>query len=108
MQWIKERRKKLGLTQSDLAAKLQVLGHSAEISTISSWETDKSRPPLADVNFLNALSIALKLDNQTILRLSGLSTQSHSPLAERAAAIVETLPDYKKQIAVKILESLME
>ena len=56
-QYIAKRRKRIGLTQEDLAKRLQAYGEYRAASTIAGWETDKQPVP---IDFLDTLARALE------------------------------------------------
>lgn len=56
-QYIAKRRKRIGLTQEELAKRLEGYGQYRAASTIAGWETDKQPVPL---EFLDTLATALE------------------------------------------------
>lgn len=109
MKWIRERREQLGITQDDLAAMLQVLGYSVGSAAVSHWETGKRQPPLDDASFVSHLADALKLDDSTVLRLSGFAIKhKHGEMAERAASLIDKMPSKDQQRILRIIESYIE
>lgn len=105
---IRERRIQLGITQNDLADRLAALGHETSYSRISHWETGRNTPPVEDRDFRLALASALEISEVEMMRRFGFVVESHySEIAERAAAIVDRLTDEKKEIAMKLLETLL-
>lgn len=106
MKWIKQRRDELGITQDDLAARLQVLGYSVGSGAVSHWETGKRQPPLEDNVFVSALANALRMDDVSVLRLSGFAVAGkHGDIAERIAALVDKLPTQDQARLLRIIES---
>lgn len=109
MKWIRERREQLGITQEDLAARLQVRGHDFGRTAISHWEKGRYKPPLDNTEFVRAFADVLRLDVQTVLRLSGFEVVSgHSVVGERLAFIADRLPPAKQQHLLKIAETFLE
>lgn len=54
-----------------------------------------------------ALSKALELDVNTVLRLSGYDLKGeHSHIAERVAALVDMLPADKQELALRLVEQI--
>lgn len=108
MNWLKQRRRELGLSQDELAARLQTEGLDIERSAVSAWEAGRNKPKLGDAHYRRALSKVLKLSEQQLLLLAGYEIPtSHSVAAERAASIVEQLTPDKQELAVKLLEQLL-
>lgn len=109
MNWIRERRKELRLTQEDLTRLLQLEGFDYQRSAIGHWETGHTTPPFHDPEFVSALSRILKLDSLTILQLSGQQIRlRHSEEAERIARLIDELPAERRKLALKLVEQLME
>ena len=108
MNWLKERRKALNLTQEALAAKLQLQGFAITPGAISHWETGKHHPPLDDSTFRVAFAHVLGMDVRTVLRLSGyeVAQKGHTETGERAAYLVDQLPPDKQDLALRLLEQL--
>lgn len=104
--WLKTLRKKHGLKQEDLAAKLQLAGLEYSRSSVSSWENGYHRPPLEDASFRQALANILRIDVKTLLKLAGyeVATSQHSEAAERAAWIIDQLPPDKQELVLKLVE----
>lgn len=107
MNWIKQRRKELGISQEELAEKLQLLGVDVSRASIGHWETGHAKPPLEQPQFVAALSKAMNLDINTVLSRSGYSIVSkHTNTAERIASIVDELPEEKQELALRLVEQL--
>lgn len=60
-QVIREYRKKIGLTQGDLAKRLSQRGYSYATSTVGWWENERSLPPLHEPEFLQVLADSLEV-----------------------------------------------
>ena len=70
-----------------------------------------SRKQMAGKDFCQAIARAFNVPEEDIFRRAGILTSKSklSPLAERAAHLVESLPDEKeKETAVRFLESWSE
>lgn len=109
MNWLRERREELGLNQEEFAAQLQVLGVDITRGSISNWETGKHAAPFDDREFRAALSRVLKLPVREILKRAGyeIAQTEHSDEGERAAYIVDELPEEKRDLAIRLLEQLI-
>lgn len=108
MNWLKERREALGLSQDELTARLQTEGVNLTRGTLSNWETGRHKPPLNDEHFRVALSHVLKMSVKEILKRSGFDvTLMHSDAAERAAYLVDQMDEEMQDKAVRILEALL-
>lgn len=106
--WLKQNRQKLGLSQEELTARLQVAGIDVSRATVSHWENGRYNLPLESVEFRQALANILNMDIKTLLKLAGYEVESktHSETAERVAWIVDQLPPDKQQLALKLVEQL--
>lgn len=108
MNWLKERRDELGLTQEEMTARMQVEGVPMLRSSLSNWETGKFNPPIKDAKSRAALARALKLSVKEVMRRSGYDvTLTHSEAAERAAYIIDQLDTDTQDKVVKMLEALL-
>lgn len=108
MNWIKERREALGLTQEQLVAKIQTNGYNVSRGTLSHWEMNKTLPPLHIPACANALSIALRMSVLNVLRAGGYNIQESSEKAKRAADLVNQLPLKEQDTALDLLEVLLK
>lgn len=107
--WIREQRKKLGLSQQDLVNQLQLEGFEISRSSVSNWEKGEFNPPLENYDFRYALSKVLKLSMTEIVAMSGLETSERlSTDAIRAAEIVDQIPPKKRKMALGILEQILK
>lgn len=108
MNWLKERREALGLSQDELTARLQIEGVTVTRGSLSNWETGRHKPPLDEESFRTALSRALKMSVKEILKRSGYDVAvKHSDAAERAAYLVDQMDEETQDKAVRILEQLL-
>lgn len=108
MNWLKERRSELHLSQDQLAKRLQLAGLNVTRSTVSGWENGWFSPPLKDADARRILADALGISVIELLRLAGfevLTETEYSAAAQRAALIVEGLPPDKQRLALEILET---
>lgn len=69
--WLKSRREQAGLTQEDLAARLDTYGFTVTRATISHWETGKAEPDFNNPRFREALANALKMSTHAMLVAAG-------------------------------------
>lgn len=107
--WLKDYRKKLHITQEELSARLQVQGFDVTPGAISHWETGRYKPPLHDERFRDALAGTLRVSPSELLAAAGYETeQKYSEAAERAAAIMDQIPEDKRGLALGILEQFLE
>jgi transcriptional regulator with XRE-family HTH domain len=106
--WLKTLREQSQITQEDLTARLQVEGFDISRSSLASWESGRYEPPLHDPEFRRALSRALRVNVRTILRLAGyeVDDQQHSLFAEKAAILIDQLPEDKQELAVRLIEQI--
>lgn len=106
--WLKARRRELGLSQEELAARLQVQGIDYTAGAISHWETGRYSIPLEESEFRKALAEALKMSVTAMLIAAGYEVkQGYSEAAQHAAEIVDQLPPSRQSLAVSILEQLL-
>ena len=108
MNWLKQRREELGLTQDEMIARMQVEGVKVSRSALSTWENDVYNPPLQDEQARGGIARALKLSVKEVMKRSGYDvTELHSSAAERAAHIVDQLDEETQNKVVKMLEALL-
>lgn len=107
--FILRRRKELELSQEELTARLQTEGCNVSRSTLSNWENSKFQPPLHDKTFRSALARALKMSVRELLQSAEyeIVESAHTEEAQRAAYIIDQLPQDKRVIALGILEHLL-
>ncbi|MBN8594808.1 MAG: helix-turn-helix domain-containing protein [Anaerolineae bacterium] len=107
--WLKTRRKHLGLTQEELAAQLQLLGQPFTPAAVSHWETGRFQPPLNNSEFRTALSDILKMDIGVMLHAAGYEVDTgHTPEGEQAAYIIDRIAAEDRLKAVKMLETYFD
>jgi transcriptional regulator with XRE-family HTH domain len=109
--WIRQRREELGISQTDLAIRLQLLGLEITPGSISHWERGRYKPPLHDKDFRILIADALRLSVVDMLALADYETDidtSSSIYANRAMEILGRLPERLQHLAVEYLELLEE
>lgn len=107
--WLTTRREKVGLTQEEFAAQLQLEGFEFTRGTISHWETGRHKPPLKDPAFRKALAKVLKTSPSSLLKTAGYETTiEFSEVAQHAAEIVDQLSPDKQTLALGILEQILQ
>lgn len=104
--WLLKRREQLNILQDELLARLQLSGFSFSRSTVSGWENDKHNPPLHDPKFRKALADALEVSIIELLVLAGyeVGEMRHKALSERAADILDHLPESAVGVILNLLE----
>lgn len=109
MNWLKDRRIELNMSQADLAKKLQLQGVDITPGSISHWENNRNKPPIDDPVFRKKLATVLNLSVTELLIIAGYEMPSNSDtFAERAKSIVLQLKGQeKKELAVGILEKIL-
>lgn len=110
MAWLKQRREELQLSQEELTKLLNDKHHLLSRSAVSAWENSRSGPSLDDKDYRNYLARALQLDVTELLRRAGYEVlpSKHTNEGERAAFIVDQLPPSKRELALKLLEALID
>lgn len=107
--WLRHLREQIDLTQEELAARMQLEGADVSRSTIASWEVGRYPPPLNNPVIRHALANALRVNVRMLLSLAGYEVDTdHSVWAERAASIIDRLPEEKQRLALRIVEQLMD
>lgn len=107
MNWIRERRDEIGISQDDLARRLQLEGETIDRSAIGHWENDRRVPRLNNRRFRQALAKALELDEAELLLKSGYHLYSeHTESGEEGAHIIDRLDPYRQDLAIRLLKAL--
>lgn len=108
MSWLRQRRDEIGLkTQGELAMRLQRDGYSVTRATISHWENDRYAIPLDDPRTRQTLARVLKLTEPELLARAGYDiSTNHTPQGERAAAIIDSLPESDRERALRVIEAM--
>ena len=107
MNWIQSRRKKLNLSQDDLARNLQLAGYSVTRASVSHWENGRYLPPLEDEKFRMAISTALQMSESEMLTLAGYAIHNDDDTdAVRAAIIISRLPKSVRNHVMEYLDML--
>lgn len=106
--WIRNRREIVGISQEELAARLQRNGFDISRATVGHWEQDKYLPPLGNPQFCKTMADILLVSVKDLLAMAGydLSEREHSIEAERVAYLVDQLPPDKRNLAVRLVEEL--
>ncbi len=100
--WLRKRRKELGLSQGDLAQKLQLDGVDISRSAISHWETGRHNIPLEREEVRKSLAGILKMDVEQILSLSGYELhKERSFKSNKIASIVDHLPEEDQDLILE-------
>lgn len=107
--YIREKRQDMGMSLADLSTKLSLYGYEVSKAAIGHWESGRNFPPIEDESFVKALSVALKIDTQTLWQhtVAEYSVEDLSPEARRAAEIVELMTDEKREMAINLLEAML-
>lgn len=100
----------MGLTQDELAARMQLDGINVSRAAIANWEQGRNVPRVENICLIQSIARALRLSVREVLALSGyeVSVPVHGEAAQRAAFIVSQLPPEKQELAIGILERMME
>ena len=107
MDWLKKRRKQLGLSQEEFASRLQLSGYDVSRASVGHWESGRARPQLDNPVFMKAFSDALEMDVNSVLRLSGYNViTQYSSTVDQIAAIASKLPEEKQRLALALIEQL--
>lgn len=108
--WLKRYRDKIHLSQEELAIALQNAGLDVARSTVGTWESGKSQPPLDDPAYRRALANIFRVSVTELLMSAGyeIDLDKYSETSRRAADIVEQLTPEKQNLAVRLLEQLRE
>lgn len=107
--WLVHLREKQKFTQAGLANQLQLEGYEISPGAISHWENGRYDLPMDDDRFRNLLAGIFKITPAELLAAAGYETQAkHSEAAERAAALMDQIPEDKRDLALGILEKFLE
>lgn len=108
MKWIKSRREELNYSQDDLSRLLQLSGIDVGRSSIGHWESGRTVPTLTP-QLVEVLATTLKLDPITVLELCGYQVPAtHTEAGERIARLVDRMPVDRQQLALKLVEAMLE
>lgn len=109
MNWIKERRQLLGLTQRELVERLSMEGIEVSQSAIAHWETERFNIPLSEKRFREILAKVLKMSVQEILINEGYEVdRRYGKNAMKAADIVDQLDEGQQELALGMLEQFLK
>lgn len=106
--FLRRRLRVLGISLSELEARLNLYGHKVTKAAIGHWVTGKTKPPLKDREFVEILARALEMSAGEMLEQLGFvgSDEDWSPTVQRIASIVNHLPPDRQQLALKLIEQL--
>lgn len=106
--FLRQRREKLGITQSEVAELLSIHGEETSSARVGHWETGRNKPPLEDARFRRAMALTLEVDVNTMMTELGyvISNDDYSSEARLAAEIVDLLPSEGRELAIEILRTL--
>jgi transcriptional regulator with XRE-family HTH domain len=108
--WLKQRREELRLSQEALASRFQLAGLDISRAAISHWETGRDKMPLNDIKARRAIAASLDLTVAELLYLSGYNVddedRTSSDAGRRAALIVDKLPPAAQSVALEQLRAL--
>jgi transcriptional regulator with XRE-family HTH domain len=108
MNWLKQRRRELHLSQEELSIQLQLAGFDVSRATVSHWETGRNTIPLDNPNFVEALANSLNMGIMELLASAGyIKYSKFGEDATKAAALVDSMPASRRKMAVGILEQLL-
>jgi len=107
--WLKQRRIEVGINSlEELARLFQIEGYQITPSALSHYENKRRVIPLDDDQFRNVAMSILRLSEHEILRIAGYKVISeHSTDGEKAAWIVDQLPQEKRSMAIRVLEAML-
>ncbi|MBE7513845.1 MAG: helix-turn-helix transcriptional regulator [Anaerolineales bacterium] len=107
-EFLRDRRKLLGISQDELAARLSNSGQETSHARVSHWETGRNKMPLHDKGFRVALAIALEMDTNELMEALGyvIIEDERSDKARLAANLVDQLPPDVQDVAIDQLTSL--
>jgi len=103
--WLRSKREALGISQEELATRLQLNGQDVSRASISGWEHGRYHPPLENRTFRRALAISLGISMSDLLRAAGyeIADDSRSPAARLAADIVDEMQPEDQELALRLL-----
>lgn len=110
MNWIKTRRRELGLSQEELAERLSSEGYQVSRGTVAHWEQDRYHPPLDDPTLVNALARAFNISVKQILVEVGfdLTDETISKDELILLEVFEAIPPERRTTAINILKQLVD
>lgn len=107
--WLAQLRKRSGITQKGLSEALKAKGYSISDSAVSHWENSRDSMPLDIPRFRSILASVLNISETELLAEAGYLPENELSLyAERAAALMERIPEDKRDLALGILEKFVE
>jgi transcriptional regulator with XRE-family HTH domain len=105
---LRRRREQLGLSQGELASKLQDAGLEITRATVSHWETGRHPSPFDSVSAISALAEILGISLTDLFKTATyeLAAEGLSEAARAAALTVDRLTPEGQQIALQQLKAL--
>jgi len=106
--FLKKRRKELGLTQQDLTDRLASYGYEGTHSRVGHWEKGRNLPPIGDPKFREVLALALEISVNNMLIQMGyeVTDDDRSGPALTAANLVERMTPEMQRLAIEQLKAL--
>lgn len=107
MNYIRERRRAIGLNQEELAHRLQKHGFNITRASVGHWETGRYNAPVEDPKFINALAKSLEID--TIQLLIGLGYYLGDETATEiqiAIQLLDKMTPEQRKTALKLLQAM--
>lgn len=107
--WFRRFREKVGLSQDEVTARLQLSGFDCSRATISHWETGRVSIPLGDRDLRWALANVFRVSVPDLLKAAGYEIElGGTEWSRRAAWVVDQLPEADRDFALEMLERLLE
>ncbi len=108
VEFLRLRMAQLGLSQSGLATRLTLRGHSITKGGVGHWLTERTEMPLRDEQFRLTLASVLEIDVNQMMREMGyvLTEDDRSEKARLAADIIDQLPSDAQELAIDYLKIL--
>lgn len=109
MKYIKQRRERIGINQTELSNRLNDRGFNVTRATIGHWEQGRYNAPMFDPNFVSILAESLETDTLTLLIEAGYDIKiDHSLEAEFAAGIIERMTPDQRETALNVLRAMVK
>lgn len=108
--FLRARLEQLDLSLSDLEKRLNLKGYKVTKATIGHWVSGRNKPPLKDRQFVEILSLALEMTVSEMMEQMDfiVSPEHRSTAANRVADMVDRLPPDKQDLALRLVEQLMQ
>lgn len=106
--YLRLRMAQLKLSQSGLATRLTLRGHSITKGGVGHWLTERTEMPLRDEQFRIILAGVLEIDVNQMMKEMGyvVTDDERSQNARLAADIVDQLPSDVQELAIDYLKVL--